>query len=73
MTHELHHCGYRIRLYHRDDGWRVTARPLTPEQPILRRHSYFIAASSEEEASERAKRLVDDALAQWELSAKSRT
>jgi hypothetical protein len=63
-SHELQYRSYRIRVYPREDGWRLSARPLTPERPILRRHSFFIPASNEEEAFAQAKRLVDDALGQ---------
>jgi hypothetical protein len=62
---ELRYRGYRIRIFSGDEGWRVRARPLTPDKPILRYHSYFVRGSSEDEAVEHAKRLVDEVLGQF--------
>jgi hypothetical protein len=62
---ELRYQGYRIRLFAGEDGWRVRARPLTPDKPILRYHSFLVSAASENEAVEHAKRLVDELLAQF--------
>ena len=62
---ELQYRGYQIRIYHGGDGWRIRARPLTPENPILRHHSFFVPASSDDDAAEHAKRLVDKLLGKF--------
>jgi hypothetical protein len=59
---ELEYRGYKIRLFQGDDGWRIRAKPLSPEDPILARHSFFVPASCEDEAAEYAKGLVDKLL-----------
>jgi hypothetical protein len=64
---ELRYRGYEIRIYGGADGWRVRAKPLTPYQPILRRHSFLVPASREADAVAEAKRLVDALIATMSL------
>jgi hypothetical protein len=63
MPHrELQYRGYRIKLMPRHSGWRIRARPLSPDKPILADHAFVVAEASEDEAIEQAKRRLDRVL-----------
>ena len=56
---ELRYKGYKIKLTPNGRGWRVRARPLSPDKPILSDHSFVVAGASEDDAIEQAKRRID--------------
>jgi hypothetical protein len=60
---ELRYKGYKIKLAPKQRGWRIRARPLSPDKPILSDHSFVVAEASEDEAIEQAKRRIDRVLA----------
>jgi hypothetical protein len=56
------YCGYSIEIAPKDAGWRVWARPNTPNLPILRQDPFDSDAPSEAEAFAEAKRQIDSLL-----------
>jgi hypothetical protein len=55
--------GYNLTVARNGHGWRIWAYPLTPDLPILLRHSFTVPASSDDEAMKHAKEHVDRVLA----------
>ena len=62
---KLKYRGYEISVAPNGSGWRVEARPLTPDRPILSRSPFFAPVSSEEDALLVAKRKVDTLQAEY--------
>ena len=65
-TRELQYRGYKITIARVDHGWRISAQPISPFNPILRRQSFFVSSSSQEDALAFAKGLVDAVLQDME-------
>lgn len=55
----IQYRGYNLTVALSGHGWRIWAVPLTPDLPILLRHSFTVPASSDDDAMEHAKERVD--------------
>ena len=62
MTHVVSYRGYRITVSPNGHGWRVTAHPMSPENPILANPSFKVPAHNADEAVLHAQQRIDDLL-----------
>ena len=54
--------GYLIQVEPNGHGWRVWARPRTPELPIAKHGSFHVDAHNAEEALQEARQKIDGLL-----------